>query len=302
MTGLAVVGSIIALGWMLRRTGVLSGDGPGVLNRVAFSAATPALLFTVMSRADLADLASPHMLGAVAAFAGAALTYAAVSALAFRDGFGRTVVGMTSSGFANNNNIGLPLTLFVLGDVHYAAIVLLMQTVLVTPAFLTALIAASGGTPSLRRILVAFVTNPIVLASAAGLTVAALGWSIPEMLMAPLDMVAATAIPLVLLAFGASLRGARPLGAGSPVPQVLTASAIKCVVMPAIAYAVAAWGFGMSGTDLFAAVLVAALPTGQMVFSYTARYGVAVTLARDTVLITTLGCAPVMVVLALVMA
>jgi predicted permease len=302
LTGFVVVGSIIALGWLLRRADVLPGDGYLVLNRVSFYAATPALLFTVMARADLADVFSPHMVVAVAAFAGAALAYLAISALFFRDGFGTTVVGMTASGFSNNNNIGLPITLFVLGDVRYAAIVLLMQTVLVTPSFLTSLIAASGGSLSRARLLLSIVSNPVILASAAGLAAASLRVELPQPVSAPLEMVAGAAIPLVLLAFGASLPGARPLRAGTMISRPLTAAAVKCVLMPLIAYAVARGLLGMSGAALFAAVLVAALPTGQMVFSYTARYGVAVGLARDTVLVTTAACAPVMIAITLALA
>ena len=56
--------------------------------------------------------------------------------------------------------------------------------------------------------------------------------------------------------------------------------------------------FGLRGTALFGVVLLAALPTAQNVFNYAQRYERGVILARDTVLITTIGAVPVLVLAA----
>jgi predicted permease len=53
--------------------------------------------------------------------------------------------------------------------------------------------------------------------------------------------------------------------------------------------------FGLTGTTLFGCVVLAALPTAQNVLNYAQRYERGVTLARDTVLITTIGAVPVLV-------
>jgi predicted permease len=47
--------------------------------------------------------------------------------------------------------------------------------------------------------------------------------------------------------------------------------------------------FGLTGHDLFAVVVMAALPTAQNVFVAASRYRAAENLARDTVLVTTVG-------------
>jgi malonate transporter len=301
-TGFAVIGVAIIVGYVLARTGVL-GDGAYLaLNRMSFYAATPALLFTILSRSDLRVVVSPHMAIAVMSFFAAAAVSLLVSRLVLRSSFGESVVGMVSSGFSNNNNIGLPLTLYIVGDVHYAAIVMLMQSVLVTPPFLAALSKASGERSRIGDILLGVVTNPIIIAAALGLTVAAIGVELPAPVMAPIEMIATAAIPVILIAFGVSLvgqGGLRPMAAGAGA--VISASAIKLVFMPVVAFLLAHFVFGLKGVPLLAAVLIAALPTGQMVFSYAARYGVGVPLARNVVLVTTLGCVPIVVLIALLL-
>ncbi|MDR3068598.1 MAG: AEC family transporter [Cellulomonas sp.] len=101
--------------------------------------------------------------------------------------------------------------------------------------------------------------------------VAATGWSVPEVVAAPLDEIGAAAVPLVLMAFGMSLHGNRPLAAGSPRRAILVASGLKVVVMPAVAYLLAL-ALRLPEHLLFAVVVTAALPTAQNMNNYAARY------------------------------
>ena len=56
--GLGVFGVVIAVGWVLGRTGAVPVGSDRVLTRIAFWAATPALLATTLGRADLGAVAS----------------------------------------------------------------------------------------------------------------------------------------------------------------------------------------------------------------------------------------------------
>ena len=98
------------------------------------------------------------------------------------------------------------------------------------------------------------------------------------------------------MSFGASLKGDGVLHE-ERVPT-LVASTLKLVGMPAMAWAIGS-AFGLSGSDLYAAVILAALPTAQNVYNYTATYRVGETVARDTVFITTFLSLPAMLVIAL---
>ena len=71
----------------------------------------------------------------------------------------------------------------------------------------------------------------------------------------------------------------------------------KLAVMPGLAVAVGLVA-GLSGGQLLAPVVTAALPTAQNVFMYASRYGAAKDLARDAVLLTTAGFVPVVLLAA----
>ncbi len=60
--------------------------------------------------------------------------------------------------------------------------------------------------------------------------------------------------------------------------------------------------FHLSGPALFAAVVLAGLPTAQNVFVIAARYQAGVAQAKDTVLLTTAIAVPAMLVVAAVLA
>jgi predicted permease len=103
---------------------------------------------------------------------------------------------------------------------------------------------------------------------------------------------------MVLLAFGMSLHGQRPLKAGSGRKQVAVASAIKVMVVPVVSYLFARFVFNLDGADLFAVVTISALPTAQNIFNFAVRYNKGVVVARDTVLLTTVASIPALLVIA----
>ena len=109
-------------------------------------------------------------------------------------------------------------------------------------------------------------------------------------------------MPVVLLSFGMSLHGQRPLQAGTNRRDVLLATVIKLALMPTIAWLVGRFGFALDDQHLFGVVVLAALPAAQNVFNYAQRYGRAEILARDAVLFTTIGSLPVVLVIAALLA
>ena len=135
---------------------------------------------------------------------------------------------------------------------------------------------------------------------AGGLLVNVTGIDLPAPVWAPIDTVAGMAVPLMLMAFGISLRlGPRP-GASGSVGRVAFLVALKLVVQPLVALGLAL-ALGLRGTLLLAAVVTAALPTAQNVFTHANRYDKAVLLTRDAVFVSTMLSAPVIVVIALLL-
>ena len=369
VAGLAVFGAVIAVGWLLVRTRAVPADADGVLTRVCFFAATPALLVTTLSRADLTAVLSRSTAVAVAAELTAIVSAWCLHRLVLRRPTAEATIGALASGYVNAANLGIPVAVLVLGDAATIAPILLLQLLVLTPATFTVLDAVTRrGNPSRLATLTVPLRNPLLWGVVAG-TAANLGgvdlkeWGggYPAQ---GLEMLGRVAVPLMMLALGMSLAGApRPLrnpapDEASPSPQGSPAQSArqgkdrqgqelpaaeagseaheidtaggrpprveeepvhgvrstsqrgagrrsglwlavswKLAVMPGLAVVVGT-AAGLSGGQLLAPVVTAALPTAQNVFMYASRYGAAKDLARDAVLLTTAGFVPVVLLAA----
>ena len=302
LTGFGIIGAIILAGYIVGRSGVLGEHGRFVLGRAAFYVLAPALLFTVLADADVHVLFSSLLPVSLIAAATVGMAFALVARLVWRRSVSESVIGTLASGYTNANNIGIPVALYVLGDPAYSAPVILLQLLVFAPIALTILDIQDRGTVSVRRILLQPFTNPIIIASALGVLFAVLGVHLPDPVMEPFRLVGAAMVPVVLIGFGMSLHGQRPLAPGTSRRDVLLASALKLAVMPLVAWALGHFVFGLTGTALFVVTVLAALPTGQNVFNYAQRYERGEILARDVVLITTLLSVPVLLVVAALLA
>ena len=298
LVGFAIIGVVILIGYVVGRSGALGPHAPFVLSRIVFFVLSPALLFTVLADADVHQLFSSMLAVSTISALLSCLLFAGVALLVFRRKIPETVIGSIASGYVNANNIGIPVALYVLGDTAYSAPVILLQLLVLTPIALTILDVTTGGKTSIGRVISRPFTNPLIIGSALGVVVSITGLQIPAAVMEPFRIVGAAAVPLVLIAFGMSLHGQKLLAPGSGRRDILLASTIKLAVMPLVAWLFGRFVFGLDHDQLFAAVVLAGLPTAQNIFVYAQRYDRGVTLARDTVLITTVGSVPLLVLVA----
>lgn len=302
LTGFAIIGAIILIGYIVGRSGVLGEHGRFVIGRIAFYVLAPALLFTVLADADVHVLFSSLLPVSLIAAAAVGIAFALVARLVWKRAVSESVVGSLASGYVNANNIGIPVAVYVLGDPAYSAPVILLQLLVFAPVALTILDIQDRGRVSLRRILAQPFTNPIIIASFVGVMFAVFGVHLPAPVMEPFRLIGAAMVPVVLISFGMSLHGQRPLAPGSSRRDVLLASALKLVAMPLTAWSVGHFLFGLSGKPLFVVTVLAALPAAQNVFNYAQRYERGEILARDVVLITTVLSLPVLLVIAALLA
>lgn len=294
LTGFVVVGVAILIGYILGRINLLGEHARPVLARLTFFVLSPFLLFVVLAEADVRTLFSSLLpVSAIAAVTVIAL-YAVVARLLWRRSVAETTIGSLSAGQVNSNNIGIPLSLYLLGDAAFPAPVILLQLLVFTPITMAILDAVTSGRSSLAKTIGRVVTNPIVLGSALGAAVSISGIELPEVVMAPAELVANACVPVLLISYGLSLYGQRVLGAHGRRRDVIFATTLKLVVMPAVAWAVAALVFALPRADVLVIVVLAALPTAQNVFNYAQRFDVGEAIARDSVFLTTIGCIPVL--------
>ena len=295
LAGFATLGAIIALGFLLAQFGVLRSDSQLQLTRLAFFVATPALLFQTLSTAPVDQIFTSGLAVAALSFVGAAGTYALLARTVWRRSTGDTVLGALSSAYVNAGNLGLPITVYVLGSATFIAPVLLMQLLVITPlAFAILDAVVSKRRPSLWVLISQPLRNPITVGSFLGLLCSLAGWQVPALIASPIALIAGMAVPGVLLAYGVSLRlGPRPIAGGSVV-ELAVVCTLKLLVQPLLAYAAARWLFDLDGRALLAATVVAALPTAQNIFVYASRYDRSTTLARDSIFVTTALSVPVL--------
>ena len=211
-------------------------------NRTAFWAATPALIFSSVATSNTSAFASP----VVAVIAAAASSYSSV-------------------------NIGLPIATYAIGDATYVIPALVLQMAVLSPFIIAGLNAQGTSLRSIWNSVLAGITAPVVLAAVAGFIVSAAQWQVPDVVMKPLEILGGASIPMILMSFGASLKGDGLLEEDR-LPT-LTATVLKLVGMPAVALAVGA-ALGLDGVELYAALILAAFSTAQNVYNNAATYEV----------------------------
>lgn len=300
LAGFATIGIIIGLGFLLAQLKVLDATAQGVLTRIAYYVASPALMVTVLGGTDVHRLLSANLIASLASVAVSATIAVLLARLIWKREAGETVIAAFCSAYVNAGNLGLPIAAYALGDAALVAPMLLVQLLVLQPTGLAVLdsithIPSPG--ISRRRLLLIRLTrplrNPLAMGSLVGLMLALTGIKLPVIINAPLTLVGGVAVPSMLLAYGISLRlGPRP-GTGEPPSQVGTLVLLKLVIQPIAAYLIGAYAVGLDGRDLLAVTVIAALPTAQNVFTLAMRYERGVILARDTIFVATLLSVPV---------
>ena len=288
----AVIGAVIGVGAVVGRTGVLGDNARVVLNRVAFHIGVPALLLLTLSRASLDQIFSQALLvSALACISSFGVCFAVFTAIRRRSRGDATIASWTGS-YVNAGNLGIPLSAYVFGDTTAISAIILFQAAVMAPIGVAILTSDLDPRPSPGRQLVALVTNPIIAASAVGLVLAATGLEISGPVADPLELLAALAIPTVLLAFGISLTAGIGDKARSDRVDVAVAVVFKTILMPAVAYVLARWVFGADPEQVLLVTVFAALPSAQNINAYASVYRRSESLARDVTLLSTAVSVP----------
>ena len=299
LSGFATIGILIGLGFLLAHLKILDATAQRVLTRTAFYVASPALMVTVLGGTDVHQLLSANLIASLGSVAVAATAAVLLARLAWRRTGSDTVIATFCSAYVNAGNLGLPIAAYALGDAALIAPMLLAQLLVLQPGGLAVLDGLTHvpnpDSSRARRLLVRLTRafrNPLALGSLAGVVLALTGIRLPVALQAPLTLVGGMAVPSMLLAYGISLRlGPRP-GSGEPASHIATLVSLKLLVQPIAAYLIGAYAVGLTGHQLLAVTVIAALPTAQNVFTFAMRYDRGVILARDTIFATTVLSVP----------
>jgi malonate transporter len=295
LLGFAVVFILIAVGlataWIAPVNARLMrrGLGPSI-----YYITNPALMFSLMSTADVSTVMTVNApMALMTALAAGGLT-ALVLRLVLRRDPAQTVVGAMASSYVNAGNIGVPIALYTVGNAIPAVSVLMVQLLLIAPLYLClfSLITqrsrrqqcGSGprGRGQAARQIVVSILNPVTIGTALGALFAVAGWSLPEVLAEPVNMLAHSSVPMLLLMFGLSLRGQAPFRDRSALWDTAVASAVKVVAMPLLAWVASTCIFRLEGEELLSVVVMATLPTAQNVYLFGEQFRMPTRVASDT--------------------
>lgn len=292
LTIVAPVFSLIALGLLAARKGLLGEAAWKGLTQFTFTFAMPALLFRTLAGAKPLQ-ASPLLIW-VAYFGTTFLVWAAALVatrlVLRRPAADAASIAMTSV-YGNIVMLGIPLCLSVYGDAAVApmAMILSVNTPLLwLCGTLMHVWLSRSGSISLgeiaRGLFLDLARNPLIVAIIAGGLWRTAALPIPVPVDATLALLSQAGIPSALVALGASLTGFAIAG---QLPTLTLVLVLKLVAMPVIAALVC---FGLALPPVVAGVLIlfSAMPAGANSFLFASKVGRAVNSASGAAALGTL--------------
>ena len=286
--------AVIGLGWLLRRNKFLTGEMTEGFNRFAYFFALPLFLFYKLGTATLvAGTANRFMLTLLLATIGTGFL-SWVSTIVLKTEFksrGALIQGCFRGNLAF---MGLPLILFLMADLPEAekleaAILVALPPIVILYNVCSVLVLAvynetNESSFSWQKVIFNIVTNPLLLACAAGLIAQRSQFQMPVSMYRTCEVVGSAAFPMALIGIGSQLAVTSISGHWF---SLIFASVFKCVVCPLIGWGVAAW-LGLAGIELQIILMMCAVPTAVSSFVLADQMKADSELAAGTVVFCTL--------------
>ena len=270
--------AIMLAGYLAGRFGLLGEASGEALNRFVYFVAGPALFFISMARVPVAEAFNGPFL--LAYGGGMAATFALsllVAVFAFPNRPAALGLHGLCAVFANTGYLGIPLLALALGEA--AMLPTIISTVLNGAVVMALGIAVieldlgrgAGPLRALGDAALGVVKSPLVLSAAGGLAVSALGLEAPVFLAAFCDLLAAAVGPCALFAIGLFMVGRSPTAGALEVGWIVL---LKLAVQPLVTWWLAYEVLDMDPVWAASSVILAALPTGALVFVLAQQYDI----------------------------
>ncbi len=274
---------IVAIGWLLRRTGVLASEDARPVNAIIIHVGLPALVFRSVHGAALGPELAIIAGVAWAVFAATALlAWLATRALRLT----RPIAGgfILAAALGNTGYLGYPISSALLGDEGLVRAIFYDVFGTVGALLLVGLaIAERFGHAEERRIdpLREVLTFPAVIALAAALVLRRV--EIPVLVSDGLDALATLVVPLIMISVGLSLRSGCMRENVAPLAAL---AGIRLAIAPLVAF-----GLGslvLSDPDAVrVVVLEAGMPSMMLTIVFGARFRLDTGFIAAAILLTT---------------
>jgi len=280
---------LIGAGWLFRQINLISENLVTGLNRLLFVVVLPIMLFQKIGSQPLRETFSGALiLGAYISFGLMWLISFAAVKLNGKISPARQGVIIQGASRPNTIVVGLAVLAEAWGDKVFAPGGMLLGALVPFMNFLAvfALLLPhrnNSGSKGLSRLFLAVATNPLIIGAILGVARSASGIRIPGMFDSAFKMLSDMAIPAALLGAGGSLRMDKVRG---DFRASMATSALKLLVMPAIAWAVLAGMFHLSGMYLGIGVMFASAPVATVSYIMAEQMGGDADLAASILVIT----------------
>jgi len=254
---------LVLLGVWLRRSKLVDQGMWVGLEQFGYYFLFPALLFSTLAKADFtgmkADATAIATIGSVTVMSAALLL--SWPFFRVRDVSGATFTSIFQTATRWNGFMALAIAQKLYGPVGLSLTALVMTLIIIPINFynVAVLVWFSGRSRGLGFFVFKIVTNPLIVASAAGILLNLAGTSLFPPAMTAIDMLATASLSLGLVMVGAGLKIADALRPSTPA---LLAVMLKLIVMPIFMVGASAL-LGIRGDALLVIALGAAVPTAM---------------------------------------
>lgn len=279
---------IMAIGYAARRLGAISRSDVPKLNKMAFRFFMPVMLFNSIYGSDISNAVQPRVLLIAACFVLCEYFLSlGFVLLTEKDDLKRGVKiqGLYRSNFVI---IGIPLAAQLVEGADIGPVVILVSVVV--PMFnvlaVITLERFNGRKPSVGKLLLDIITNPLILGTAAGLAALFLKIRLPDAILSVTEQIGAATNPLMLFLLGAFFEFK---GLKRYIKDLITVCTGRLIVFPGI-FLTAAMLLGVRGVEFAGMIAIFGSATAIASFTMTQQMGGDDELAGDIVVATSALC------------
>lgn len=262
---------MMVIGYVTRLTGLMGEIAARQVNKVIFKIFLPLLVFLNVYNSDLAvDLRSDLLFFSVA---GVLVEFLVSLVLVLLTEQENTRRGVMLQGMFRSNFVlyGIPVSMALFGNTAAGRASVLIAVII--PIFnalaVLALEMFNGQRPNLWKVLLGIITNPLILASAAGIACNLLRFTLPKPIYETVSSLGGIATPLAFVVLGASLNFGET---GRCVRPLLMTLCMKLIVYPAAFIGAAVW-LGFRGADLVVLLTLFGSPIAVSSFTMAQQMG-----------------------------
>ncbi len=285
--------AIVLAGFACGRLRLLGQGGSEALNGFVYFAALPALFFGSLAKVELPQIFNwPYLIAYLLGMVPTALAALLIGRFVFRTRGGALAVQNMAALFSNTGYMGIPLAITAFGrDAALPAILATIVNGAVIMGLYILWIEAQRSTAShhlrvARDAFAGVLRSPLVLSAIAGILASAFAIDVPAPLLTFCDIMGAAAPPAALFAMGLFMVGKSFKG---DLVEASVMSLLKLILHPLATFALVAWLIPVEPGWRNVLLLMAALPTGSLVFVLASQHDTYVRRATGIILGSTLA-------------